>query len=88
MRRPGHVEAAEKAQLNISDIRSIYSRIYEIPFTSKNKKMIVAVRDPFDDNKVMLFAKGAPEVIEGMLVDDGHRISELAQEYAERSIYG
>jgi Ca2+-transporting ATPase len=55
------LEAAEKKGFDISLIRSTYERVYEIPFSSETKRMVVVVKTP--EQQYVAMAKGATEVI-------------------------
>lgn len=47
-----------------SRIREKEDNVLEIiPFNSKRKRACTAVRHPFDQNKVRVFLKGAPEIV-------------------------
>ena len=50
----------EKAGLNIVDVRSKFSRVHEIPFSSDRKMMSVVVSSR---DESFVFVKGAPEVV-------------------------
>ncbi len=52
---------AEKAGINIEEVKSTYPRIGEIPFSSERKRMSTFHKTP--ENEYYLFIKGAPEVI-------------------------
>ena len=50
----------EKAGLNIVDVRSKFSRVHEVPFSSERKMMSVVVSSK---DESFVFVKGAPEVL-------------------------
>lgn len=53
--------AAAKAKMFYLDHRTITERLREIPFSSESKRMTTVHRN--DSNELVVFAKGAPEVI-------------------------
>ncbi|MCU0798281.1 MAG: HAD-IC family P-type ATPase [Candidatus Thermoplasmatota archaeon] len=54
--------AAQKAGLDISDLKERYPQIEKIPFTSERKLMITFHLTP-DGQEVLVIIKGAPEII-------------------------
>lgn len=55
------LEAAEREGVDVAGLRAMYERVYEIPFSSGTKRMVVVVKTP--DGEYMAMAKGATEVI-------------------------
>ncbi len=55
------LEAAEKQGISVEVVRNSYERVYEIPFSSDTKRMVVVVKSP--DGKYLAIAKGATESI-------------------------
>jgi len=80
------LEAAENAGIEISATRSIYQRLYEIPFSSETKRMVVVVKHPTDDTKTWVLAKGAPEIIETMLTKDGKVLTDATEQYVKEGL--
>ncbi len=56
---------ARKAGMDVEKIRAEYRRVFELPFSSETKRMIVVVEG--ENGKKYAFAKGAPEAIEPLL---------------------
>lgn len=71
------LEGAIKLGANPNNIRGEYERIYEIPFSSENKKMIVVVKKVNAPNNIIVLAKGAAEVIANMVTLTTSKVREL-----------
>lgn len=54
------IVAAEKAKLNVNEIKNKFKRIFEFPFSSDRKKMTTVHQS---ENKIYAISKGAPEII-------------------------
>ncbi len=54
------IVAAEKAKLNVNEIKNKFKRIFEFPFSSDRKKMTTVHQSV---NKIYSISKGAPEII-------------------------
>ncbi len=54
--------AAQKAGLDINDLKELFPQIEKIPFTSERKLMITFHQTP-DGQEVLVVIKGAPEII-------------------------
>jgi len=90
------VVAAAKAGLNMSDLRSRYPRVHEIPFTSETKRMTTLHEGP---EGPFACSKGAPEILletcSRQLTADGEKpldegareaIRQAAQEMASEAL--
>ena len=53
--------AAEKAGIDVTEIRALYPRITEVPFSSERKRMTTA--HSHNGGSKVVFMKGAPEVV-------------------------
>ena len=80
------LEMAHKTGMNITELRNSYHRIYEIPFSSEHKKMIVVVKDPDDNRFVYILAKGASEVIQWMVKEDNEVVTNLSNIYTQHGL--
>ena len=71
------IVAARKAGLEADALESRYARIGEVPFSSERKLMSTIHRDADHEEEVLVFTKGAPDVLLGRcsreLVGDGSR---------------
>ncbi len=57
------VVAAAKANLTRERMEALYPRVDEIPFDSNRKRMSTLHRDPDDSHSVIMFVKGAPDIV-------------------------
>jgi Ca2+-transporting ATPase len=57
------VVAAAKANLTRERMEALYPRVDEIPFDATRKRMSTLHRDPDDSQSVVLFVKGAPDIV-------------------------
>lgn len=80
------IELSYLAGIDINAIKEQHPRLLEIPFSSNTKKMVVAVEDPFSENNVLVYAKGAPEVIEWMVTESNERVIEINENYAAKGL--
>ncbi len=71
------LECVVKLGVNPNDIRSEYERIYEIPFSSESKKMVVVVKNINSPDKITVFVKGAAEVLAEMVTLSASEVKEL-----------
>jgi P-type Ca2+ transporter type 2C len=75
-------ELVHCSNLSVNNLRDSYERVYEIPFSSVNKKMIVVVKDPDNKDRLIVIAKGAAEVIQWMVTKDNEYVSDQNKKYA------
>lgn len=80
------LELAYYSNINISKLNKKYKRLYDIPFSSQNKKMLVVVSDPKDENYVLVIAKGAPEVLRVMATQDDATINKINSSYTSKGL--
>lgn len=80
------VELVHYAEMNVTELTTQYKRLYEVPFSSETKRMIVVTRNPQDENEVMVFAKGAAEMVAAMVTDFGDSIEEINDIYAKKGL--
>jgi len=80
------LEMSHKAGLNISELRDRYERIFEIPFSSEDKKMVVVVKDPENEAFVYVIAKGASEVIQWMVKENNEIVTGISNEYTHQGL--
>ncbi len=71
------LECAIKLGAAPNNIRGEYERIYEIPFSSESKKMVVAVKNINSPDKITVFVKGAAEVLAEMVTLSASEVKEL-----------
>lgn len=80
------LELAYYSNINISELNKKYKRLFDIPFSSQNKKMVVVVSDPKDANYVLVIAKGAPEVLREMATQDNKIIDNINTRYTSKGL--
>lgn len=80
------IELVHYAELNISQLEKNYKRVYEIPFSSESKRMITVHENPDTKEELIVFAKGAPEVIKVQVVDYAESIEEINEIYAKEGL--
>lgn len=80
------LEFAKHKGFDISKLRKRYTRVYEIPFSSETKKMLVVVRDIDNPENMFVLAKGAPDVIKQIAKEDSLLISELNETYTKQGL--
>lgn len=77
---------AKNAGLKIGSVRNECLRIFEIPFNSTSKKMLVVVKHPTDLSKVIVLAKGATESIQKIVTTDTSKITHINNSYAKQGL--
>jgi P-type Ca2+ transporter type 2C len=80
------VESAVSAGIDVKQLKTTYKRIFEIPFNSVTKKMLVVVKDPIHADKMHILAKGAPEVIAKMLNIEDKVITAINNTYTNKGL--
>ncbi len=80
------LELAYFSEVNTDEIRKTYERVFEIPFSSETKKMLVVVKNPENENEVLVIVKGAPEVIQWMVTEANDRITEINDSYVKSGL--
>ncbi len=80
------LELAVELGLNPNDLYKKHCRIFEIPFSSETKRMIVVVENPETNGENLVFAKGAPEVIDTMITGNTTTIKAQNEEYAKNGL--
>lgn len=69
---------AKQAGIDVALVRSQFTRVYEIPFSSATKRMTVVVRD--DKGSLFVITKGAAESVVPFTADAGSRALAIAEE--------
>ncbi|MCC6627571.1 MAG: cation-translocating P-type ATPase [Chloroflexi bacterium] len=64
------IVAARKVALSEADLHNQFPRIGEVPFSSDRKLMSTAHADATRDDRVVVFAKGAPDVLLARCTDE------------------
>ena len=59
------IVAARKAGLTDEYLKTRFERIHEIPFSSERKRMTTVHRDAESENRLIVFSKGAPDLLLG-----------------------
>ncbi|HXK52672.1 cation-translocating P-type ATPase [Candidatus Nomurabacteria bacterium] len=80
------IELGIRAGLNIKETRKSYNRLYEIPFSSETKRMVVVTSDPENSDEAYVFAKGAPEIIQEMVPTENEIIENINNNYAAKGL--
>ncbi len=80
------VELVHFAEMNIVELTTQYKRLYEVPFSSETKRMIVVTKNPQNEDGVMVFAKGAAEMVSTMVTDFSESIEEINEIYAKKGL--
>ena len=66
------VVAARKAGLEAEELRARFERIGEVPFSSERKLMSTLHRDAERRERLLVFSKGAPDVLLALCTDELH----------------
>ena len=80
------IELVHFAEMDIVKLTSDYKRLYEVPFSSETKRMIVVTRNPQNENEVIVMAKGAAEMVTTMVTDFSASIEEINGIYAKKGL--
>ncbi len=78
------ITMARQAGFDINKIRSEHQRLFELPFSSETKQMTVVVRDA--QQQILVFTKGASEVVSGYLTQSLPTYAAAAEQMAARGI--
>lgn len=78
------ITMASRAGFDINKIRSEHQRLFELPFSSETKQMTVVVRDA--QQQILVFTKGASEVVSGYLTQALPTYAAAAEQMAARGI--
>ena len=79
------IVAARKAGLTDEYLKTRFERIHEIPFSSERKRMTTVHRDAESENRLIVFSKGAPDLLLGRCTHE-LRDGEICPLNAERKI--
>ncbi|MBP6945603.1 HAD-IC family P-type ATPase, partial [Patescibacteria group bacterium] len=74
------ITMARQAGFDINKIRSEHQRLFELPFSSETKQMTVVVRDA--QQQILVFTKGASEVVSGYLTQSLPTYAAAAEQMA------
>lgn len=77
------LELAYLSKINITDLNNTYERLFEIPFSSSTKKMVVVTKNPDDEQTVIVISKGAPEVIQWMVNEENSQIQDVNDKFVK-----
>ncbi len=80
------LEFAKHKNFDISMIRKKYKRLYEIPFSSETKKLLVVVQNTDTPNDIFVLTKGAPDVIKHIVKEDSVQVSQLNETYTKQGL--
>lgn len=76
--------AAQKAGFSVQAIRSEYERIFEIPFSSETKRMVVVVKNK--QGAIYAITKGACEIVSRYLKEHKDAACEISEKLSENGI--
>lgn len=80
------IEAAHASNIDVQELQKNYERIYEIPFSSETKKMLVVLAIKTEPNKLLVIAKGAPEIIGEMTTENTENVLGIANDFAKKGL--
>ncbi len=80
------VICAAQVGIDVRELKQTYQRIFEIPFSSDSKKMLVVVKDPIDNNKVIAITKGAPEIVADLVMFDTEEIKRINSIFTQQGL--
>ena len=80
------VEVAHASGIDVQDLQKIYTRIYEIPFSSETKKMLVVLKNSNKPYELLVIAKGAPEIIGEMTTENTAVVLDIANGFAQEGL--
>ncbi len=78
------IEAAMKAGLDVKKLRAENERIFEIPFSSDTKRMVVVVKTP--EGKHFAMIKGAAEVVHDALTEKNELVLRISEKLSSEGI--
>lgn len=80
------VELVHYSEIDIKTLQKTYKRIFEIPFSSETKRMLTVHENPENKDELVVFAKGAPEIIKEQVSDYGASIEQINDIYAKEGL--